>query len=283
MQKYNYPRILTIQDISCFGQCSLTVALPIISACGIETCVLPSSVLSTHTSGFSGYTFRDLTDDMPAILDHWKKEKIFFDAIYTGYLGSERQIRYVLDIAADTLKKDGLLIVDPAMADNGSLYPGFDAEFVNNMKELCRKADFILPNLTEACLLTGIPYTTHYTESYVQELLSHLKDICPNTTILTGASYDTDTTGVIVYNNNHSEYYRHERLPVGCHGTGDVYSSVFVGALLRGATVYDAAKTAADFVVACIKATANDDAHKYGVKFEPLLPLLIDKLSLADK
>ncbi|MBO5480049.1 MAG: phosphomethylpyrimidine kinase, partial [Clostridia bacterium] len=138
-------RILTIQDISCLGQCSLTVALPIISACGIETCVLPSAVLSTHTGGFSGYTFRDLTEDMPLIEKHWQKEKITFDAIYTGYLGSAKQIDYVKSIfktcASETAKK----IVDPAMADNGKLYIGFDAAFVEKMKELCAEADVLLP------------------------------------------------------------------------------------------------------------------------------------------
>ena len=154
----DYPRVLTVQDISCFGQCSLTVALPIISVCGAETCVLPSAVLSTHTCGFSGYTFRDLTSDMPLIEKHWQKENITFDAVYTGYLGSAEQIGYVLDIAKNCLNDGGLLIVDPAMADNGKLYPGFDAAFVEEMQKLAAKADFLLPNLTEACLLTGEEY-----------------------------------------------------------------------------------------------------------------------------
>ena len=155
-----YKKILTIQDISCVGQCSLTVALPIISACGIETCVLPSAVLSTHTAGFSGYTFRDLTEDMPAITDHWRKEGICFEAIYTGYLGSAKQIDYVANIFDRTAAENCLKIVDPAMADNGKLYPAFDAGFVEAMKGLCGKADYILPNITEACFLTGLPYKT---------------------------------------------------------------------------------------------------------------------------
>ena len=154
----SYKRILTIQDISCVGQCSLTVALPILSACGVETCVLPSAVLSTHTAGFSGYTFRDLTEDMPAIKDHWVKEGIAFDGVYTGYLGSTKQIDYVKEIIAATAK-DGVAIIDPAMADNGKLYPGFDAAFVEEMKKLCATADYLLPNLTEACLLTDTEYT----------------------------------------------------------------------------------------------------------------------------
>ena len=145
-----YPKILTVQDISCVGQCSLTVALPIISACGIETCVLPSAVLSTHTAGFKGYTFRDLTDDMPDICAHWQKEGISFDAVYTGYLGSTKQIDYVKNILSTVKKSDGYAVVDPAMADNGKLYPGFDMEFVEAMKTLCGAADYILPNITEA-------------------------------------------------------------------------------------------------------------------------------------
>ena len=152
----SYKKILTIQDISCVGQCSLTVALPIISACGIETCVLPSAVLSTHTAGFSGYTFRDLTEDMPAINEHWKKEGIKFSAIYTGYLGSTKQIEYVETIFNDAASEDCVKVVDPAMADNGNLYPGFDKAFVEAMKGLCGKADYIVPNITEACFLTDM-------------------------------------------------------------------------------------------------------------------------------
>ena len=158
----SYKKILTIQDISCVGQCSLTVALPILSACGIETCVLPSAVLSTHTAGFSGYTFRDLTEDMPAINEHWKKEGIKFSAIYTGYLGSTKQIEYVEQIFDDAAAEGCVKVVDPAMADNGKLYPGFDEAFVEAMKDLCGKADYIVPNITEACFLTGMEYKTEY-------------------------------------------------------------------------------------------------------------------------
>ena len=153
-----YKKVLTIQDISCVGQCSLTVALPIISACGIETCVLPSAVLSTHTTGFTGYTFRDLTEDMLPIKDHWVKEGITFDAIYTGYLGTTQQIGYVEVFFRDVAGDGCVKIVDPAMADNGKLYPGFDMAYVEAMKGLCAKAVYILPNITEACFLTGMEY-----------------------------------------------------------------------------------------------------------------------------
>lgn len=275
----SYSKILTIQDISCVGQCSLTVALPIISACGIETCVLPSAVLSTHTAGFSGYTFRDLTQDMPAIKDHWVKEGIVFDAIYTGYLGSTQQIEYVRDIFGATAAGNCVKIVDPAMADNGNLYPGFDAEFVEAMKELCGVADYVVPNITEACFLTGVEYRTEYDRAYVDLLLEKLVALGCKNVIFTGISYAPAKTGVVVYEDGKYSYYEHEKLPNSCHGTGDVYASAFVGALVRGKCAYDAAKIAADYTLECIKATAEEENHWYGAKFEPVLPKLIAALN----
>ncbi|MDO4467894.1 MAG: pyridoxamine kinase [Bacillota bacterium] len=269
-------RILTIQDISCVGQCSLTVALPIISACGIETSILPSAVLSTHTaSGFSGYSFRDLTDDMPSINQHWLNEGINFDALYTGYLGSTKQIEYVINIMNTTLKPEGLVIVDPAMADFGSLYPGFNNTFVEDMKKLCSKADIILPNITEASLLTGIEYKEVYDEAYISELLEGLKKLGCKNIVLTGVSYDPSSTGVLAYNGEDVQYYKHKKIDKGCHGTGDIFASSFVGAYLNGKPMIDAAKIAANYCLACIENTINDPAHWYGVKFEPVLPQLI--------
>lgn len=270
-------RILTIQDISCVGQCSLTVALPIISACGIECAVLPSAVLSTHTAGFTGFTCRDLTDDIPAIAAHWAKENIDFSAVYTGYLGSTRQIAMVADIF-DKLCRDGLKIVDPAMADNGNLYPAFDGEYVEAMKTLCAKADYVLPNITESCFLTGIPYRTEYDRGYIDSLLSGLTALGAKNIILTGVSYAPGKTGVVVYENGSYAYYEHEKLPNSCHGTGDIYASAFVGAFMRGKCAYDAAVLAADYTVACIRATEGDKNHWYGAKFEPVLHKLIANL-----
>ncbi len=275
----SYKKLLTIQDISCVGQCSLTVALPIISACGIETCVLPSAVLSTHTAGFSGYTFRDLTEDMPAINEHWKSEGISFDAIYTGYLGSTKQIDYVLDIYSSVCKDGGLLVVDPAMADNGKLYVGFDMEFVEAMKALCAKADYIIPNITEACLLTGVEYKTEYDRAYIDEILASLSKIGCNNIILSGVSYSPDKLGVVVYENGKYSYYEHNREGKGCHGTGDIYASSFVGALVRGKSAYDAARIAADYTVECIKSTQAEDNHWYGAKFETSLIKLIEAIN----
>lgn len=272
----SYPKLLTIQDISCVGQCSLTVALPIISACGIETCVLPSAVLSTHTAGFSGYTFRDLTEDMPAINAHWQKENICFDAVYTGYLGSTKQIEYVENIFATV--KNGLAIVDPAMADHGKLYPGFDLAFVEAMKGLCAKADYVVPNITEAAFLTGLPYRTEYDRAYIDQLIEKLSALGCKNIILTGVSYVQGKTGIVVVENGSYAYYEHDFLPNSCHGTGDIYASSFVGALVRGKSAYDAAKIAADYTVECIKFTAQQENHWYGAAFEPVLSCLIDAL-----
>ena len=194
----SYKRILTIQDISCLGQCSLTVALPVISACGVETCVLPAAVLSTHTTGFTGYTFRDLTDDMPHILTHWRQQGIRFDAIYTGYLGSAQQIAHVADFFDTVSKPNSIRVVDPAMADNGVLYPGFDAAFVEAMRQLCSKADFLIPNITEGCLLTGMEYKTQYDPAYIDTLLTNLAKLGAKNIILTGVSYESGKTGVLL-------------------------------------------------------------------------------------
>lgn len=274
----SYKKILTVQDISCVGQCSLTVALPIISACGVETCVLPSAVLSTHTGGFTGYTFRDLTEDMPAIKDHWIKEGIAFDAIYTGYLGSTKQIDYVADIFESTAKEGCVKIVDPAMADNGKLYYGFDGVFVEAMKGLCAKADYVLPNITEACFLTGVEYKTEYDREYIDTLLAKLVEIGCKNVIFTGISYREGKTGVVVLENGEYFYYEHEKLANSCHGTGDAYASAFVGALMRGKSTQDAARIAADFTLECIRETAKLDNHWYGAAFELVIPKLIELL-----
>ena len=275
----DYKKILTIQDISCVGQCSLTVALPILSACGHETCILPSAVLSTHTAGFSGFTFRDLTDDIPSIQAHWQKEGIKFDGIYTGYLGSTKQVSYVKNIL-DTMGVDGALkIVDPAFADNGKLYPIFDGVYVEAMKTLCPSADILVPNITEACFLADVEYKESYDEEYVKALLEKLSKLGCSTIVLTGVGYAPGKTGVVVYEQGKLRYYEHKRIEKGCHGTGDVYASAFTGALLKGKDIFEAAKIAADYTVLCIEKTQGDPAHWYGVKFETALPDLLQMLS----
>lgn len=275
-----YKKILTIQDVSCVGQCSLTVALPILSASGTETCILPSAVLSTHTGGFKGYTFRDLTEDIPGIADHWEREGIKFDAVYSGYLGSARQIEYVKDITRRLSGENAVSIVDPAMADNGKLYVGFDEDFVQAMKSLVFSADIILPNITEACMLTGTEYRESYDKAYIDGLLDSLESAGASTVILTGVSYRPETTGVLVDENGKRSYYEHKKISKGCHGTGDVYASAFAGALLGGRTLVEAARIAADFTVLCLEKTQGDPAHWYGVKFEQALPDYIRMLGL---
>lgn len=274
----DYKRILTIQDISCVGQCSLTVALPILSACGLETAILPSAVLSTHSVGFRDFTFRDLTEDIPAIERHWQQEGIRFQAVYTGYLGSARQIEMVKHICQNLLVPGGKKIVDPAMADRGELYPVFDMAFVQEMKKLVGEGDIVLPNITEASLLTDTEYREEYDEEYICGLVDGIHRLGAGTVVLTGVSYDAHSTGVLVSEQGNQTYYRHELLDRGCHGTGDVYASSFVGAYMHGKTVPEAAQIAADYTLACIKNTLDDPDHWYGVKFEPVLGELIEAL-----
>jgi len=273
----DYKRIVTVQDISCVGQCSLTVALPVISACGVEAAVLPSAVLSTHTAGFQGWTFRDLTEDMPAIAEHWSREGLAFDAIYTGYLGSAKQIEYVMNIFK-TFGDKAAKVVDPAMADNGKLYVGFDMDFVAEMRKLCGKADFLVPNLTEACFLTDIEYKETYDKAYIDRVVTALQALGCKNIVLTGVSYEEGRTGVLVREGEREYYYCHDKLPNSCHGTGDIYASAFVGGLMRGKSAADAARIAADFVLECIKESAKDPTHTYGARFEPVLGKLIQML-----
>lgn len=269
----SYKKILTIQDISCVGQCSLTVALPIISACGVECCVMPSAVLSTHTGGFTGFTFRDLTEDMPKIKDHWVKENIKFDAIYTGYLGSTKQIDYVKDIMSAVAKDTCVTVVDPAMADNGKLYTGFDTAFVNEMKKLCACADYILPNMTEAAFLTDTPYEK---DMNAEDIMKKLLSLGCKNVVLKGIQSENSTKwGILMHINGEDIYYEHEKLPNSCHGTGDVYASAFVGALMRGVSAERSVKIAANYVMECIKETAKEENHWYGAKFETSLGKLI--------
>ena len=274
----SYKRILTVQDISCLGQCSLTAALPILSACGMETCILPSAVLSTHSVGFEGYTFRDLTEDMPKIWAHWQKEGIAFDAIYTGYLGNAEQIAYIKQLFATMGKPGCVRFVDPVMADSGVLYPGFDENHVAAMKELCCLADVILPNVTEGALLTGMEYRETYDRAYVEEMAGKLAQLGPRTVIITGVGFTGERTGVFVFENSVPYYYEHDKIETLCHGTGDVFASSFVGAAMRGMPTEQAAKLAADFTYQCVLNTHTDKDHWYGVKFETVLKDLILRL-----
>ena len=275
-------KVLTVQDISCVGQCSLTVALPIISACGIEAAILPSAVLSTHTGGFSGWTFRDLTEDIPGIMAHWEKEKISFNAIYTGYLGSKRQIALVKEMFGRLATADCVKVVDPAMADHGTLYYGFDEAFVKEMATLCGAADIAIPNITEAAMMTGMPYMAEgYDEAYIKELMSRVLALGAKTVVLTGVTYNEKELGVAVLSREDDtvRYYFHEKLAKGSHGTGDVFASAFVGATVHGRAPLEAAKIAADFTLQSMRITQKDESHWYGTKFEKALPMLVNELN----
>ena len=275
-------RIITVQDISCVGKCSLTVALPVISAMGVEACVLPTAVLSTHTA-FKGFTFRDLTGDISNIANHWKQEKICFDAIYTGYLGSFEQINLMQSLINDFGGGSTRVIVDPCMGDNGSLYSGFTKDFAAAMAGLCSKADVIVPNLTEASFMLGVPYIAQgYTKEYIEDLLKKLSELGARKIVLKGISFDDKKLGIATYDSQAEKitWYFHEKMPQNFHGTGDIFASVLTGALVRGLTIEKACRLAADFVVESIKATlSHKDYNWYGVDFESAIPYLISQIS----
>lgn len=274
----NMKKIVTIQDISCFGKCSLTVALPIISAMGIETAVIPTAVLSTHTGGFTGFTFRDLTDDIPAIADHWKSLGLRFNGIYTGYLGSKEQVEIVSEFFDDFRTEDNFIVVDPAMADAGKLYTGFTDEFVSEMKKLCMKADYIIPNMTEAAYLLGIPYTESYDEDFAKDVLRRLAALGCKVPVLTGVHYDDKRQGAAAYDAAEDKFYFSFRDSLDCsmHGTGDIFSSVFTGAITLGMPLQRALDISVNYTVDCMIATLPDFKEMwYGSCFEPCLGKLI--------
>lgn len=275
-------RIVSIQDISCFGKCSLTVALPIISAMGIEACPVPTAVLSTHTGGFTGYTYRDLTSDIPNIAKHWKNIGVKFDAVSTGYLGSFEQIKIVSDFFDDFKTKDNLIIVDPVMGDKGKFYTGFDESFASEMKKLCKKADVILPNLTEAALLLDEEYIEKgYDEEFIKKLLIRLSKLGSKIVVLTGVSFNENSQGVMSYNSETGEFstYFGDNIPGYYHSTGDVFSSTLCGALVKGFDMGKAVKIAVDYTVDCIKHTiGHEKEHWYGVCFEECLGDLMEMI-----
>ncbi|MBR3981147.1 MAG: pyridoxamine kinase [Bacteroidales bacterium] len=277
----NEKKLLTIQDISCVGQCSLTVALPVISAMGIETAILPSAILSTHTGGFTGYTFHDLTEDIPAIKEHWKKENIRFDAFYTGYVGSVKQLEYISDIMDELRKPDSIIIVDPVMGDKGKLYPGFEPSFAKEMAKLCKKADVIVPNLTEAAFMLDEEYIeSGHTKEYIERILKKLMALGCKNALLTGVNLEPGKLGIAAYNGETNEitYYFRDLINGMFHGTGDVFASSFAGAMTLGKSVDEAGKIAVDFTVDAIAKTIDDKSHWYGVKFELALPELIKSI-----
>jgi len=277
-------RIAAIHDISGFGKCSLTVALPIISAAGIEVSVLPTAVLSTHTGGFTDFTYRDLTEDIQPISDHWKSLNIDFDAIYTGFLGSFEQLDLVKKFFETFKTKDNIILVDPVMADNGELYKIFSHEFALGMRKLCEKADIIVPNLTEAALLIGEPYNPGpYSKKYIEEVLKKLSALGPKKIVLTGVFFNEEDLGAATYDatNGDISYEFEKRIPGYYHGTGDVFGSALLAAILNGFPLNEAAGVAVRFTTSSIRKTAEAGTDiRYGVNFEQTIPELLSDLSI---
>ena len=277
-------RIAAIHDISGFGKCSLTVALPIISATGIEVSVLPTAVLSTHTGGFTGFTYRDLTEDMQPITEHWKSLGIDFDAIYTGFLGSFEQLDLVTKFFETFKTKDNLILVDPVMADNGELYKIFSSEFALGMRQLCEKADIIIPNLTEASLLTGESYYSGpYSPPYIESVLKKLSALGPKKIVLTGVFFNEEELGTATYDADSGviAYEFDKRVSGYYHGTGDVFGSALLAAILNGFPLNEAAGIAVRFTASAIRKTAQAGTDiRFGVNFEQTIPELLRELRL---
>ncbi len=272
-------RVAAIHDVSGFGKCSLTVALPIISAMGVEVSVIPTAVLSTHTGGFTGFTYRDLTEDMRPIAAHWKSLGIKFDAIYSGFLGSAEQIDIVTDFIGDFKEKDTVVLVDPAMADGGSMYSVFDLDFARQMTRLCAKADIIVPNFTEAAFMLGEEYRpAPYTKEYVKDMLHRLASLGPSKVVLTGVAFDEKQVGSASYDSVSGEisYALSGTVEGYFHGTGDVYASALLGAYMNGLSLAESARTAVDFTHGCIVRTKKVGTDlRYGVDFEHGIPELL--------
>ena len=271
-------RILTVQDISCLGKCSITIALPVISALGVECVILPTAVLSNHTL-FKAFTVKDLSDQIGPITSQWQSEGVEFDAIYTGYLGTEEQI----DMMKDLFKTfgsgdDKLIFVDPVMADNGKHKPAFDMDYARKNTELCSCADIIVPNITEACIMTGMEYREEYDEAYVRELLSRVVNLGARISVLTGVSLSEGKTGVMGYDREKDEYcvYQNDKVDATFHGTGDLFSSTMIGEIMHGKDWKDAMRIAADYTAHTIAVTMNDPKKPwYGVNFEETIPYLV--------
>lgn len=265
-------RVAAIHDISCVGKCSLTVALPIISAAGIECSVLPTAVLSTHTGGFTGFTYRDLTDDITPISDHWKTLDIKFDAMYSGFLGSFEQIDLVKQLFSDFKTDSSIIMVDPVMADNGKLYSIYSPEMAKGMAGLCAAADIVVPNMTEAAFILDIPYVEGpYTEEYVLDVAQKLAAIGPSKAVLTGISYKEGELGAIGYDKDTDSmsFYATGVIPGYYHGTGDVFGSALLSAVMNGLSLSDAVAAAVDFTYESINRTYQQGTDlKYGVDFE---------------
>lgn len=272
------PRVAAIHDLSGFGRCSLTVALPILSAMGVQVCPLPTAFLSTHTGGFEGFTFLDMTEEMPKVSAHWKALDLRFQAVYIGFLGSEQQIGTVENFIRDFRKEDTTVVVDPVMGDHGVIYQTYTPAMCAGMARLARQADVITPNLTEAALLLDMAYDALPAgEAGCRTIVEQLSLSGRRSVVLTGASTGPGRTGAMCFDarTGATTAVQTARVDREFHGTGDVFASVLTGALVRGCSLPDAAGEAVEFIRACAERTAEEDLPmREGVDFEPLLGLL---------
>ena len=265
--------ILTIQDLSCVGKCSLTVALPILSAMGCTCSVLPTAVLSTHTA-FPDPHVKDMTGDLLPNARHWASIGADFDAIGIGYLSDPAQAQAVMEVIS---LFDCPVVLDPVMGDHGKLYSRMTDANVAAMQQLCRKADFLLPNLTEAALLTGLPYQEQPDQAYLEQLCKKLLDFGVTAAVITGITWEDGTTGFVgIHTQSGLFSYHAPKLPGAQHGTGDMFSAVFCGCLLQGKDTLQSAETAARFVEQVIASTSQ--RSPFGAPFEQHLPWLWQQL-----
>lgn len=268
-------RIVSIQDISCIGKCSETVALPIISSMGVETAILPTSILSTHT-GFKNFTFKNLSDECRKIIEHWKEEKFEFDLIYIGYTGTEEILDLVLYFIDEFKTDKNIVVFDPAMADHGKMYSGISKSIIEKMKKVCKKADYLRPNITESALLSGKEYKENPTLEEVQEIAMNLKNMGSKNVIITGVEKE-GKIGALGYNGKEFCSNFETKYDVSYHGTGDIFTSTLSGCLVQGKSISEAIKVATKFTTECVKLTYEDkNGIKYGVNFERAIPYLIE-------
>lgn len=274
-------RIAAIHDLSGFGRVSLAVVIPILSTMGIQVCSLPTAVLSTHTGGFKNYRIIDLTDYMEGHIAHWKEIGIDFDCIYSGFLGSIRQMDIISRFINDFAKEDTLVVVDPVLGDGGKLYSSMNQAMVKEMRSYIKRADLITPNYTEVLFLLDEPNTEEVNDDLIKSYLRRLVDMGPKTVIITSVPVEKpkNSTNVIAYNQDDGRFWkvRCDYIPAYFPGTGDVFTSVVVGSLLQGDSLPIALDRAVQFITAAIRASYG---HNYPQRNGIMLERVLGNLTL---
>ena len=270
------PRVAAIHDLSGFGRCSLTIVMPVLSAMGVQCCPLPTALLSTHTGGFQGNTFLDLTDQIEPVMEHWKGENVSFDAVYTGFMGSQEQIALTGAFIRNFKCPECSVVVDPVMGDHGRAYRTYTPEMCRKMAELAELADIITPNRTEAALLLDVDYDALRLdrEENCRRWCEALSLEGRRSVVLTGVSLAADTVGAVCFDRDTGRMgFAAAPLVDGeFHGTGDLFASVLTGAIVQSRTLAEAAQLAAEFTSQCARRTWEEGTpRREGVDFEPLL------------